>query len=257
MSGTLDIRRDGAVACATLSNPAKRNALSAGMLEALKAFATEVSADRSVRAVIVAGEGETFSAGADIGGFDTAGGGSRAAHYDPLLEDALRALEAMPQPTIAAIAGPCMGAGAALAAACDFRVAEESAFFAIPAARLGLGYDPRGMSRIVRVFGDPAARELFLLAERISAARAHQLGAVHRLANEGGVMRVAETLAEVALARAPLTVAAAKAALAEAGGSYAPSPEIRGLAELADASADYAEGRAAFAEKRPPVFTGR
>lgn len=256
MSGTLDIRRDGQIAFVTLSNPARRNALSAGMLEALKAFAAETAPDRAVRAVVVAGEGATFSAGADIGGFDAPGAGSRAETYDPLLEQALAALEAMPQPTIAAIAGPCMGAGAALATACDFRVAEDSAFFAIPAARLGLGYDPRGVARIVRAFGDPAARELFLLAERISAPRAHQLGAVHRLANEGGVMAAAETLAEVTLTRAPLTIAAAKAALAEAGGAYEPSPRVRALSGAADASADYAEGRAAFAEKRPPVFTG-
>lgn len=257
MSGNLDIRRDGAIARVTLANPAKRNALSAGMLEALKAFAREVSADLSVRVVIIAGEGATFSAGADIGGFDTPGGGSRAENYDPLLEATLTALEALPQPTIAAIAGPCMGAGAALAAACDFRVAEEGAFFAIPAARLGLGYDPRGVARVVRAFGDPAARELFLLAERIPATRAHQLGAVHRLANEGGVMAVAESLADVALTRAPLTIAASKAALAEAGGRFEPSPDIRALADAADASTDYAEGRAAFAEKRSPVFTGR
>jgi len=138
MSGTLDIRRDGQIALVTLSNPAKRNALSATMLDTLRTFAAETAPDRAVRAVIICGEGTTFSAGADIGGFDAPGGGSRAANYDPLLEDTLAALEALPQPTIAAIAGPCMGAGTALAAACDFRVAEESAFFAIPAARLGL-----------------------------------------------------------------------------------------------------------------------
>ncbi|WP_018699783.1 enoyl-CoA hydratase/isomerase family protein [Amorphus coralli] len=257
MSGTLDIRRDGQIALVTLSNPAKRNALSATMLDTLRTFAAEIASDRAVRAVIICGEGTTFSAGADIGGFDAPGGGSRAENYDPLLEDTLAALEALPQPTIAAIAGPCMGAGTALAAACDFRVAEESAFFAIPAARLGLGYDPKGVGRIVRTFGDPAARELFLLAERIPATRAHTLGAVHRLANEGGVMAVAEGLATVALTRAPLTIAAAKAALAETGGAYEPSPKVRALADAADASADYREGRAAFADKRSPVFTGR
>lgn len=256
MSGSITIQRDGPIARVTLSNPDKRNAISAPMWKALQAFASEIAPDRTCRAVIVAGEGSTFSAGADISGFEAGRSGSGALAYDDLVEDALRALEAAPQTTIAAIAGPCMGAGASLAAACDFRAAEESAFFAVPAARLGLGYDPRGIARFVRVFGEPAVRELLFLAERMPAPRAHQVGAVHRLAAQGGVLAVADSLAAIAISRAPLTIAAAKAALAEIDGRYEPSAEIRRVADVADLSADYAEGRAAFAAKRPPEFIG-
>ncbi|MGX1308370.1 enoyl-CoA hydratase [Amorphus suaedae] len=256
MSGSITIRHDGQIARVTLSNPDKRNAISAPMWEALRAFARDTAPERGCRAVIVAGDGATFSAGADIAGFEAGRSGAGALAYDDLVEETLRALEAMPQTTIAAVCGPCMGAGAALAAACDFRTAEERAFFAIPAARLGLGYDPRGVKRIVRVFGEPAARELLQLAERMPAARAHQLGAVHRLAADGAALAAAEEIAAIAISRAPLTIAAAKAAIAEIGGLYAPSDAVRGLADAADQSADYAEGRAAFAAKRAPRFTG-
>lgn len=256
MSGRIDIRRDCPIARLTLSNPGKRNAISAPMWQALAAFARDTAPDRSCRVVVVAGDGDTFSAGADIAGFEAGRSGAGAHAYDDLVEDALRALEAMPQTTIAAVSGPCMGAGAALAAACDFRAAEARAFFAIPAARLGLGYDPRGIKRIVRIFGEPAAHELLQLADRMPAPRAYQLGAVQRLADDGAVLAAADDLAALAISRAPLTIAAAKAAIAEIGGGYEPSDPVRRLANACDLSADYVEGRAAFAAKRPPKFTG-
>lgn len=256
MSGTIEIAREGPVARVTLVNPGKRNAISAPMWTALTAFASETAPDRSCRAVVVAGADGTFSAGADIGGFEAGRSGAGALAYDDLVEEAARALEAMPQVTIAAIAGPCMGAGATLAAACDFRVAEEGAFFAVPAARLGLGYDPRGIARFVRVFGDPGTRELLLLADRMAAGRAFELGAVHRLAEAGAALSAAAGLADVAASRAPLTLAAAKGALSEIAGRYQPSQAVRDLVDRADQSADYAEGRAAFAAKRSPSFTG-
>ena len=87
-------------------------------------------------------------------------------------------IEAIARPTIAVIIGPCMGAGASLAASCDLRIAADNAFFAVPAARLGLGYDPRGIKRFLRVFGASATCELIFTAGRLPAQRAHQLGTV-------------------------------------------------------------------------------
>ncbi|MEW5420486.1 enoyl-CoA hydratase/isomerase family protein [Amorphus sp. 3PC139-8] len=257
MTGSIEFDHDDGAARLTLSNPGKRNAISADMWRELLRVAGEVADDPAIRCVIVEGADGTFSAGADIAGFDTGRSGSGAGAYDDLLEDALAALEAMPKPVIAAVAGPCMGAGAALAAACDFRVAEEAAFFAVPPARLGIGYDPRGVARLVRVFGDAATRELLFLGERMTADRAHQIGAVHKLATQGEVRLAADALAGIIAARAPLTIAAAKAALSEIAGRYRPSEEILRFAEIANQSADYAEGRAAFAEKRPPRFVGK
>jgi enoyl-CoA hydratase len=251
------VERAAAIAHLTLSNPGRRNAISAAMWESLRGFADNAQHDASLRSVIISGDGGTFSAGADISGFEAGRSGASARHYDDLVEATLRAIEAMPQTVIAAVAGPCVGAGASLACACDFRIAEPGSFFTVPAARLGLGYDPRGIARFVRIFGEPATKEALLLAARIPAVRAHALGVVHRLSEPGQTLNEAQKMATQAAALAPLTQRAAKAALRGLGRGFEPSDDVLKLAAAADASLDYAEGRAAFAEKRPPNFSGR
>jgi enoyl-CoA hydratase/carnithine racemase len=248
-----------AVAVATLVNPSRRNAISLGMWRELEAFAVNVSADTMIRAVVICGEGGVFSAGADIAGFegDRPGrGGPRS--YDDQLERSCLAVEAIRQPTVARLEGPVIGAGAALAASCDLRVAATDAFFMVPAARLGLGYDPRGVARLVRAFGEAPTRWMLMTAGRMPVERAFAQGAVHEVVPQekldDAVARLVMRLAE----NAPLTLAAAKVAVraVTAGGETTLMEEAWRLSDLADASTDYLEGRAAFAEKRPPEFTG-
>jgi enoyl-CoA hydratase/carnithine racemase len=149
-----------------------------------------------------------------------------------------------------------MGAGASLAASCDLRIASQNAFFAVPAGRLGLGYDPRGIKRMLRVYG-PLTPEILFTAQRIPTTRAHQLGIVHAIAPEDQVDIVAETFARTIAANAPLTLKAAKAAIrALVLNDTVLLTEAERLGAKADASKDYAEGRAAFADKRTPRFTG-
>lgn len=247
------------VATLRLANEARRNAVSTVMWNKIAAFARDVSTRKDIRVVVIRGEGELmFSAGADISDFATARSGEgNARAYDDLVENTCLAVEAIPQPTIGMIFGGCMGAGSSVAASCDLRVAADDAFFAVPAAKLGLGYDPRGIARYMRVFGAGATRQVLFTADRLPATRAHALGAVHVIAPKTEVEAQAIALARKIAGNAPLTIKAAKAAiralsvddadlLAEAERFYA----------AADASADYAEGRNAFAEKRPPRFTG-
>jgi enoyl-CoA hydratase len=250
------VSRDAGIAHVTLSNPGRRNAISATMWESLRDFAEKAQHDTELRSVIISGDGGIFSAGADISGFETGRSGASARHYDDLVETTLRTIEAVPQVVVAAVAGPCVGAGASLASACDFRVADADAFFAVPAARLGLGYDPRGIARFIRIFGEPATKEALLLASRIPAARAFALGAVHRLSEPGQMMDESRRLADQAAALAPLTQRAAKAALRDLGRNFEPADHVLRLAAAADASLDYEEGRSAFAEKRRPHFRG-
>lgn len=256
-AGDIRVTTVDGVAELRLHGSDNRNALSSTMWEALRDFAKSVADDRTVRVILLAGDDTVFSSGANITEFAAlrAPGVTRA--YDDLVESALRALEAVPQPTLACIAGPCVGAGASLASSCDIRIAADDAYFMVPAARLGLGYDPRGIVRFVRVFGDSATRGLLLGGQRCDARAAHSLGAVHRLVEPGTVLEEGRRVARDMAGNAPLTVAAAKAALNALAASEAGGEAVRRLALEADASNDYAEGLAAFREKRKPRFSGR
>ncbi len=257
--GDISIDIADGIATLRLANPARRNAVSTAMWRKIAVFAAEVPARKDVRVVILRGDGEQmFSAGADISDFATARAGEgQARAYDDLVENTCQAIEAIPHPTIAMIFGGCMGAGSSVAASCDLRVAADDAFFAVPAARLGLGYDPRGIKRFIRVFGAGATRQVLFTADRLPAMRAHMLGAVHVLAPASEVEARAVALAKQIAGNAPLTIKAAKAAISAITSD---NSDLLAQAEAfyaaADASADYAEGRKAFAEKRPPVFTG-
>ncbi len=256
-AGAMRLSTAGGVAELRLCRRDSRNALSSAMWRELRRFARDVARDRSVRVILLAGDETVFSSGADIREFAAlrAPGATRA--YDDLVESALRAFEAVPQPTLAGIAGPCVGAGASLACACDLRIAADDAYLMVPAARLGLGYDPRGLARFVRVFGDSAVRGLLLGGQRCEARTAHSRGAVHRLVQPGTVLAEGRRLARDIAANAPLTLSAAKAALAALARGDGAGEASRRLALEADASTDYAEGLSAFQERRKPAFRGR
>lgn len=257
VAGTIAISVAGGIARLVLSNPERRNAISSEMWRGLSAFAADAARRNDIRVAIVHGEGDlAFSGGADISDFDSArSDASGAQGYDELVEHACVAVESLPFPTLALIRGACVGAGAALAACCDLRIAGEDAFFAIPAARLGLGYDPRGMDRILRAFGSQGARHLFFTAERLTAPRAHEIGAVDILTGPADAAPAADRLAHRMAENAPLTLRAAKLSIRAAEGAPVLA-EAKRATTLANASADYREGRLAFAEKRAPRFTG-
>lgn len=246
------------IATLRLANPARRNAISTVMWNKIAAVAVEVTARKDIRVVVIRGDGEDmFSAGADISDFATARSGEgNARAYDDLVENTCRAIEAIPQPTIGVIFGGCMGAGSSVAASCDMRIAASDAFFAVPAAKLGLGYDPRGIARFIRVFGAGATRQVLFTADRLPASRAYELGAVHVLVPKAEVAPLAVALAQKIAGNAPLTIKAAKAAIRALTADADLMAEAERLYADADASADYTEGRVAFAEKRAPRFTG-
>jgi enoyl-CoA hydratase/carnithine racemase len=217
VSGVVETVREGEVAVIRLKRPEKLNAISTEVERALhKALASDEL--RSSGAVIVTGEGRAFSAGADISEFE-----------DRSPEDVLRyyhdtggvyeELAALPQPTLAAIHGYCLGGALELALALDFRIADETAVFGFPEVSLGILASSGGLHRVTRLLGPARAKELFLLSERFGADEARAAGVVTEVVPEGQAL---ERALEVAARLAALprdAVAVTKQAIDAAGAS--------------------------------------
>ncbi|MFE0378538.1 enoyl-CoA hydratase/isomerase family protein [Streptomyces inhibens] len=239
-------------ATVTISNTGKRNAMTVQMWRDLPPLLERLAGDRSVRSLVLTGEGGTFCAGADIGSLRDAADESQG-----LAVAAEEALAAFPGPTLAAIRGYCVGGGAQLAAACDLRFAEEGALFGVTPAKLAVAYPASATRRLVRLVGLSAAKYLLFSGELIDCARALRTGLVDEVLPEGELgKRVAEFSAVLA-SRSLLTQTAAKE-LANGAWDVPPAEaEERGAywAAQARASGDTAEGAAAFLERRAPRFT--
>lgn len=251
---------DGAIGTLTITRPERKNALDADMWRAIPAAIAWFAGHAQARIVVLCGGGDTdFSAGADITEFDTVRKDAASARvYEAENSAAFRAVRQSPLPVMAKIRGICFGGAFGLAAACDIRVADTTARFAVPAARLGLAYPADAVIDLVRALGPQRARAMLLGAQAISAETALASGFLLELVGADQLeARVADLAGEIAAA-APLSISASRAAIA--AGLSGDAQELAAAAALGDAtfeSADYAEGRAAFREKRKPVFTGR
>lgn len=256
---TLTYAKDGAVGWITIDNPKRMNALTAAMWAALPDAVAGAVADREVRVIVLRGAGDAaFSAGADISEFETARTGDAAQHYDALNDAAFNALIDCPKPTIAMIHGFCLGGGLGLALACDLRIADDNSRYAIPAAKLGIGYNARWVRPILAAVPPARAKEMLFTGRRFTSDEANTIGLVSRVVAASALESEVRALAAEISANAPLSVAAAKRIIDE----IARHPETADMASLNAAvnacfsSADYAEGRRAFLEKRKPVFRG-
>lgn len=243
------------------NNPAKHNALSVDMWEAVPPLLAAARDDDRVRLVVFSGAGEkAFVSGADISQFEDMRAAREAvAHYEKMAETTLMGIHDFPKPTLSCIRGFCIGGGVNVAIACDIRIATTDSVFSIPAARLGLGYRYSAMKNLVQLIGPGAAKDLFFTARRIDGVEAKALGLVSRVCPPEGLQALLTEYTSALAENAPLTVMAGKAITREI---LKVSPDadqalcaslIRGCFE----SADYAEGRKAFMEKRKPVFNGR
>ena len=254
--GRILTERAGHVLHVVLSRPAALNALTPAMLRELIEVVERAGRADDVRVVVLSGDGaRAFSAGYDVGSIPDGGG-----DFEPeaLLDGAAEAVQACPRPVIAKIRGLCIGGALDVALACDLRVAAAAATFAVPAARLGVVYPPRGVRRFLTVIGKTGVQELLLGGARIDAARARELQIVHRVVApadlDDAVARLAGELAD----NAPLSLAATKVLLRELGESSSAGGEarVRAALERVRTSADAREGKRAFLEKRRPRFTG-
>ena len=259
--GRLLTTRHGAVATVLFSNPKKKNAVTYDMWRAIPQTLGELDTDDSVRAIVVAGDGEeAFISGADISQFEKLRGTAEAqAEYGKAVEAAYLAPPSCTKPVIARIRGICIGGGLGFAAACDLRICSSDSVFRMPAARLGLGYSPQGILRFMSLIGAANTIDIFMSARKFDAAEALRMGFVSQVVAPGKLESVVAQYCEMVAENAPLTIAATKFAVRQ----WLKDPAERDLAkaremvEVCFSSADHKEGRIAFMEKRKPKFTGR
>jgi len=260
MPGTIHTRSEGGVGTLVFDHPERRNAVSVNMWAALPDALAGFAQDPDVRVVVMRGAGDkAFVSGADISQFDEQRSGDNHAGYDDAAALAFLALASFDKPLIAMIHGYCIGGGLAIALTADLRYADEHSRFAIPAARLGVGYHMGGVGDLAALVGMSTALEIFYTARKFDADEALRTGLVNAIVPatelEAHVQGVAAQISE----NAPLTIRAVKLAAQELSRPDGKRDYARVNAAVAAcyASEDYKEGIAAFLGKRRPAFRGR
>ncbi|GAA2881264.1 enoyl-CoA hydratase [Pseudonocardia halophobica] len=234
------------VAVITLDRPEKHNALN---IELCHRIRTTLGDARAARAIVLTGNGRSFCSGADLDEVYTA-------DFRDALYSMLHAVTDAPVPVVAAVNGAAIGAGTQFAIAADFRVVAAPARFAVPTARIGLAVDPWTIRRLALLAGNGVARRLLVACDQIDADTALACG----LADLSGTLEQALTWAQGMISLAPLTQAYSKRVLNEI---FEPEfdellgKQLNAAFEGCWASEDFAEGRLARTEKRPPVFRGK
>jgi enoyl-CoA hydratase/carnithine racemase len=256
----MQVRKSDAIGWMIFNNPKRHNALALDMWEAIPEIVAHFESDPEVRVIVLRGAGErAFISGADISQFESQRSSPESAtNYNRLAGRANNSVLQAAKPTIAMIRGYCMGGGLGMALNCDLRIAAADSRFAIPAARLGVGYGHSGLRQLMDVVGPAYAKEIFYTARHFDAAEAERMGLVNRVVSvdelEATVLDYCRRIAE----NAPLTLRSVKVIVGElVKGPGADEDLCRRVVQDCFDSADYIEGRRAFMEKRRPDFKGK
>ena len=257
MADIVKFEQDGAVATLTINRPDAMNSFTTELSLELQLALEKVATDEAVRAVILTGEGRSFSAGADLNaGFEGRPvSGKLQYEYRPVFN----AIATMPKPVIAAVPGSAAGIGMSIALYCDLVIMADNAFLLSPFTTISLVPDGGLNWILVRHLGYHRAYQLSVEAERIPAARCVELGLVNRTAPADKLQAATKEWADVLAKRAPLSLAATKKAMRFAmDNDWASSYNLEAeLQQVCRDSEDCVEGVQAFFDKRAPDFKGK
>ncbi len=254
--GELTLSTEGAIAWLTLNRPDHRNALNQAMWRALPVLAAQIAADPAIRVLIVRGAAGHFASGADITEFSEVFANRRAAlQYKLLVERGVDALADLPIPVIALIEGFCIGAGLSIALACDLRLSASDGRFAAPPAKLGLVYGLKDTRRLVAAVGASTAKAMLFTGAMLDADDALQIGLLDEVHPSDLIENAVRTLAQNISKLSSWSVRGSKALVDQVvKGAVEETAESVNWYVDAVEGPDFAEGLAAFAQKRPPVF---
>jgi enoyl-CoA hydratase len=260
MTDKMIAKKEGQVGYLIFNNPERHNAVSLEMWQATLKILDDFASDGGVRVVVLTGAGgKAFVSGADISKFEDERATQEAvARYNSTTDQVYSRVHGFPKPTIAMIRGFCIGGGLNLAICCDIRICSDNSRFALPAAKLGLGYGYAGLKRFVDAIGPAFTKEIFFSARQYDAAEAKSMGLVNRVLPQEELEAYVREHAGTIAANAPLTVNSVKFIVGEVlkNESERDLAQCAKLVQACFGSRDYIEGRRAFMEKRKPDFAG-
>jgi enoyl-CoA hydratase/carnithine racemase len=253
----IEVSRKDGICTILLNRPERRNALTLGMMADLGGIFERLAGDDAVRVVVLTGAGNVFCSGLDLAAMGASP--TEPALEGALVEQVLRPLERLPQPTIAAMNGDGLAGGCELALHCDVRIATTATRLGMPVAKIGIVVPYPLIGKLLDTIGDATTSELLFTGEPIAADRALALAMVNRVVAPDELMPAADAMAQAIARNAPLAVRAMKQAVLalRTQRAFEPPPEVRIAAERARTSEDAREGLRAILEKRRPDFRGR